>query len=300
MHKDTTLKLSCPITSNIDPSSVQWRRSTGPLDYPSQWEWVESETHGTIVINQLQAQLIVYHVTTASAQRQYQCTIGRQSQIDLPEVILASFRVKVMTSSLKASAHQMTVYEGESVTLECIATGYVFWVTWHHFSSSGTEIKIKTYPRNRIRAFRTSKNYMLTIFPVQKSDEGKYKCRGLSDDVGDDSIFLIVKIPPTIKRDSLASIQRQVIGRRLEVTCEVKATDSVALFWMHNNATFNSTRRSKYGHALTLVFEVLKKGNEGLYTCVAKSEKHVDNYDVILRVLGKTLLIFRIFCLTNG
>ena len=231
------------------------------------------DTGGRLVIDRMKATLEIDHIKM-DAEGRYECTTSDYS-------ISAAFEVKVIPSALRAERSFVVAYEGALVKLKCIPSGHVPWVSWYH-------VRDKVLPTNRVATqtlLTGRKEFVLKFSPVIESDEGMYTCRSLFPKKNSAPVYLKVKKPPTIRRDYLSKVHRQLVGREFELKCVVEAEEIVDLAWKHYNTKLDNIRL-EHAFELVLVFRALKKADGGLYSCVAKSENHTDTYEVTIIVLG--------------
>nr|XP_045593960.1 neurotrimin-like isoform X2 [Procambarus clarkii] len=172
-------------------------------------------------------------------------------------------------------AHNVTVVEGQEVTLMCSVTNlHGYKLAWVHeetqsILSIGRQLYTKT-PRLSLHADRHSAG--LTISPVLAVDRGWYMCQLNTEPMTFSRSYLQVLVPPTLEEWSGSYVEVRE-GAAVRLTCRARAFPPALTTWRRTDGDpiFRSPRIVWVTEGPDLVFESVRREHTGAYTC------HVDN-----------------------
>ncbi|XP_042218614.1 cell adhesion molecule 2-like isoform X2 [Homarus americanus] len=172
-------------------------------------------------------------------------------------------------------AHNVTVVEGQEVTLMCSVTNlHGYKLAWVHeetqsILSIGRDLYTRT-PRLSLHADRHSAG--LTISPVLSTDRGWYMCQLNTEPMTSSRSYLQVLVPPTLEEWSGSYVEVRE-GAKVRLTCRARAFPPALTTWRRTDANpiFRTPRTVWAMEGSVLVFESVRREHSGAYTC------HVDN-----------------------
>ncbi|PKU36423.1 hypothetical protein llap_13272 [Limosa lapponica baueri] len=200
-------------------------------------------------------------------------TVGRYQCIArVPEGVIASVPAVVTLASSTAEAARIIyppeaqtiiVTKGQSLILECVASGIPPpRVTWAKDGSS-----VSAYNKTR---FLLSN---LLIDPTSEEDSGTYSCtadNGVGE-AGAAFIFYNVQVfePPEVTME----LSQEIIpwGQSAKFTCEVRGNPQPSVMWLRNAVPLSASHRLRLSRrALRLVS--VGPEDDGIYQCMAENE----------------------------
>ncbi|XP_066954068.1 lachesin-like [Macrobrachium rosenbergii] len=188
----------------------------------------------------------------------------------------------------------VTVPDGESVTLTCTANGYPKpRIVWKR--EGGEKIILKPAKRERTKV-ETVEGPYLNLTRVNRKQMGAYQCIAQNE------------VPPAVMKRIMVNVafapsiqvRNQLVGSPLNsdlsLSCEVEAHPKPITFWKKNNNEIMIIDGPKYKvrektHSyhtnMTLIIRDLKKEDIGTYTCVARNsistaEEQIRTYEIKL------------------
>ncbi|XP_066564004.1 opioid-binding protein/cell adhesion molecule isoform X2 [Amia ocellicauda] len=166
----------------------------------------------------------------------------------------------------------ITVNEGSSVTLMCLAIGRPEpTVTWRHLSSRGQRF--------------VSEGEYLEITEISKEQSGVYECSS-SNDVSAPNIKKVsvtVNYPPLIFN---ARSRGAPLGQKGVLECEASAVPVADFEWYKEDRRLanglNGVKIENKGRQSMLIFFNVSEEDYGNYTCVAMNTMGITNASIIL------------------
>lgn len=182
------------------------------------------------------------------------------------------------------SSDDMTVQEGDTVTLVCNATGLPQpEVTWFRYDAESRQ------PRERIG----TPGEVLIIHNVSRECAGIYVCEANNGvkDIQKREISLVVQFSPEVYLPAARLGQHP--GRETFLQCEVTAHPHGAMYWERNGFNLASDRSGKFNveifnsdyeqkKILSLRIKEIGEEDFGRYTCVAVNFAGQDKETMIL------------------
>ncbi|NWT90807.1 OBCAM protein, partial [Lanius ludovicianus] len=166
----------------------------------------------------------------------------------------------------------ITVNEGSSVTLMCLAFGRPEpTVTWRHLSGKG-----QTF---------VSEDEYLEITGITREQSGEYECSAVNDVAVPDvrKVKVTVNYPPFI---SNAKNTGASVGQKGILQCEASAVPVAEFQWFKEDTRLanglEGVRIESKGRLSTLTFFNVSEKDYGNYTCVATNKLGNTNASIIL------------------
>ncbi|XP_069977623.1 lachesin [Penaeus vannamei] len=172
-------------------------------------------------------------------------------------------------------AHNVTVVEGQEVTLMCSVSSLKdYKLAWVH-EESQTILSIGRHLYTRIPRLSLHADHhsaALTVSPVLSTDRGWYMCQLNTNPMTYTRSYLQVLVPPTLEDWSGSYVEvREGVSVRL--TCNARAFPPALTTWRRSDAEpiFRTPKTVWVVEGADLVFESVRRVHGGAYTC------HVDN-----------------------
>ncbi|XP_063610061.1 lachesin-like [Penaeus indicus] len=173
-------------------------------------------------------------------------------------------------------AHNVTVVEGQEVTLMCSVSTLKDYkqLAWVH-EESQTILSIGRHLYTRIPRLSLHADHhsaALTVSPVLSTDRGWYMCQLNTNPMTYTRSYLQVLVPPTLEDWSGSYVEvREGVSVRL--TCNARAFPPALTTWRRSDAEpiFRTPKTVWVVEGADLVFESVRRVHGGAYTC------HVDN-----------------------
>ncbi|XP_078069335.1 peroxidasin homolog isoform X2 [Mustelus asterias] len=243
-----TVYFTCRAEGNPKPEII-WLRNNNALDmkYNPRLNLLDD---GTLMIQN----------TQEDDQGVYQCMAKNVAgEVKTPEVILRYFEIPALPAFV-IQPQNTEVLVGESVTLECSATGNPQpRITWTR--SDGSPLPLD--PRYTITS-----SGGLYIQNVVQADGGQYTCHANNNQ---DSIqanaFIIIKAPPQFT--VLPQDQTVVEGQAVDFHCEAEGNPAPAIAWTKGGSPLPGDRRHMVLSTGTLRISRVALHDEGQYECQA-------------------------------
>ncbi|XP_028931116.1 opioid-binding protein/cell adhesion molecule [Ornithorhynchus anatinus] len=166
----------------------------------------------------------------------------------------------------------ITVNEGSSVTLLCLAIGRPEpTVTWRHLSIKG-------------RGFVSEDEY-LEISGITREQSGEYECSALNDVAAPDvrRVKITVNYPPYISNAKNTGVS---LGQKGILSCEASAVPLADFQWFKEETRLatglDGVRIENKGRMSTLTFFNVSEKDYGNYTCVATNKLGNTNASITL------------------
>ncbi|XP_053636822.1 lachesin-like [Cherax quadricarinatus] len=168
-------------------------------------------------------------------------------------------------------AHNVTVVEGQEVTLMCSVTNlHGYKLAWVHeetqsILSIGRQLYTNT-PRLSLHADHHSAG--LTLSPVLSVDRGWYMCQLNTEPMTFSRSYLQVLVPPTLEEWSGSYVEVRE-GAAVRLTCRARAFPPALTTWKRADAgpIFRSPRTVWTIEGPDLVFDSVRREHTGAYTC---------------------------------
>ncbi|XP_021944629.1 lachesin isoform X2 [Folsomia candida] len=185
------------------------------------------------------------------------------------------------------STRSLVVSEGQSVTLECYASGFPLpRISWRRENNAILPTGGSIYRGN-----------VLHILSVKKEDRGTYYCVA-ENTVGRGArrnIALEVEFPPDI------TVPRPRVGQALQydmdLECHIVAYPPPAITWLHNDVVLSNNQHYRISHFATsdeftdttLRVITIEKRQFGQYTCKAANklgitQKEVELFETVIPI----------------
>uniref|UniRef100_A0A4W3HGG3 Peroxidasin n=1 Tax=Callorhinchus milii TaxID=7868 RepID=A0A4W3HGG3_CALMI len=243
-----TVYFTCRAEGNPKPEII-WLRNNNELDmkYHPRLNLLDD---GTLMIQNIQE----------TDQGVYQCMAKNVAgEVKTPEVILRYFEIPARPAFV-IQPQNTEVLVGESVTLECSATGNpqprIIWTR-----SDGTSLP--QHPR-----YTTTSSGGLYIRNVVQADGGQYTCHANNNQ---DSIqataFIIIKAPPQFT--VLPQDQAVVEGHSVDFHCEAQGNPTPVIAWTKGGSQLPGDRRHIVQSTGTLRISGVAPHDQGQYECQA-------------------------------
>ncbi|KAF3823749.1 hypothetical protein GH733_007217 [Mirounga leonina] len=167
----------------------------------------------------------------------------------------------------------ITVNEGSSVTLLCLAIGRPEpTVTWRHLSVKEGQ------------GFVSEDEY-LEISDIKRDQSGEYECSALNDVAAPDvrKVKITVNYPPYISKAKNTGVS---VGQKGILSCEASAVPMAEFQWFKEDTRLatglGGVRIENKGHISTLTFFNVSEKDYGNYTCVATNKLGNSNASITL------------------
>uniref|UniRef100_A0A8C0S6M8 Opioid binding protein/cell adhesion molecule like n=1 Tax=Canis lupus familiaris TaxID=9615 RepID=A0A8C0S6M8_CANLF len=167
----------------------------------------------------------------------------------------------------------ITVNEGSSVTLLCLAIGRPEpTVTWRHLSVKEGQ------------GFVSEDEY-LEISDIKRDQSGEYECSALNDVAAPDvrKVKITVNYPPYISKAKNTGVS---VGQKGILSCEASAVPMAEFQWFKEDTRLatglGGVRIENKGRISTLTFFNVSEKDYGNYTCVATNKLGNTNASITL------------------
>uniref|UniRef100_UPI00398F47F3 peroxidasin homolog isoform X2 n=1 Tax=Pristiophorus japonicus TaxID=55135 RepID=UPI00398F47F3 len=266
-----TVYFTCRAEGNPKPEII-WLRNNNALDmkYNPRLNLLDD---GTLMIQN----------TQEDDQGVYQCMAKNVAgEVKTPEVILRYFEIPARPAFV-IQPQNTEVLVGESVTLECSATGNPQpRITW--LRSDGS-------PLPRDPRYTITSSGGLYIQNVEQADGGQYTCHANNNQ---DSIqanaFIIIKAPPLFT--VLPQDQAVVEGHAVDFHCEADGNPAPTITWTRTGGPLPGDRRHILLSTGTLRISRVALHDEGQYECQADNIVGARRVAVQLTVQRRVMLVF--------
>ncbi|NXQ34934.1 MXRA5 protein, partial [Alaudala cheleensis] len=252
--------IPCEAVGEPKPFITWTKVSTGALmTANSKLQRFEVWKNGTLLIRNAQLQ----------DRGQYLCTAQNQHGVDKMIVVLTvvAHQPKILLSRYR----DVTVYFGETISMECQASGTPSPViSWIFPDRKILQTVTTTESRIMLHENRT-----LSIKQASFSDRGVYKCVA-SNAAGADSIAVrlhIAALPPIIQQDKQENISLP-LGTSINIHCSAKAAPSPNIRWVVFDGTQIRPSQFVNGNLFvfpngTLYIRNVSPKDSGTYECIA-------------------------------
>ncbi|NXO90514.1 MXRA5 protein, partial [Certhia brachydactyla] len=305
---ETDASIPCDALGEPKPYITWTKVSTGALmTANSKLQRFEVWKNGTLLIRNAQLQ----------DRGQYLCTAQNLHGIDKMIVVLAvvAHQPKILLSRYR----DVTVYFGETIAMECQASGTPSpLISWIFPDRKILQTVTTTESRIMLHENRT-----LSIKQATFSDRGVYKCVA-SNAAGADSIAVrlhIAALPPIIQQDKQENLSLP-LGSSINIHCTAKAAPSPNIRWVVFDGT--QIRPSQFVNGNLFVFpngtlyvRNVSPKDSGTYECIAANmvgaarrtvQLHVKKYASNAKITGSSPLrtdvtyggILRLDCSASG
>ncbi|XP_063405028.1 uncharacterized protein LOC134688340 [Mytilus trossulus] len=292
----SSVTLTCNVTSDLDITSVTWRRTTENNSEPLfitvlSGEISSSKYSGS---NSSSPSLTISYADKQD-QGAYTCIATNEDGTGNSS---AAFLIVRGPPTVTIPQSSYSVIIGSSVTLTCnVASDLdIISVTWRRTTENNSEPLFITVLSGEISSSKysgsNSSSPSLTISYVDKQDQGAYTCIATNEDgTGNSSAtFLIVRGPPTVTIPQ--SSYSVIIGSSVTLTCNVTSDlDIISVTWRRtteNNSEplfitvlSGEISSSKYSgsnsSSPSLTISYVDKQDQGAYTCIATNEDGTGN-----------------------
>ncbi|NXW66341.1 MXRA5 protein, partial [Eurystomus gularis] len=257
---ETDAFIPCDAAGEPKPFITWTKVSTGALmTANTRLQRFEVWKNGTLLIRNAQLQ----------DRGQYLCTAQNQHGIDKMITVLTviAHQPKILLSRYR----DVTVYFGETIAMECQASGtpspHISWIF-----PDRKILQTVTTTENRIMLHE---NRTLSIKQATFSDRGVYKCVA-SNAAGADSIAVrlhIAALPPIIQQDKQENISLP-LGSSINIHCTAKAAPSPSIRWVVFDGTQIRPSQFVNGNLFvfpngTLYIRNVSPKDTGTYECIA-------------------------------
>ncbi|XP_045339461.1 opioid-binding protein/cell adhesion molecule isoform X2 [Leopardus geoffroyi] len=198
----------------------------------------------------------------------YTCSVQTDNH---PKTSRVHLIVQVPPQIMNISS-DITVNEGSSVTLLCLAIGRPEpTVTWRHLSVKG-------------QGFVSEDEY-LEISDIKRDQSGEYECSALNDVAAPDvrKVKITVNYPPYISKAKNTGVS---VGQKGILSCEASAVPMAEFQWFKEDTRLatglDGVRIENKGHISTLTFFNVSEKDYGNYTCVATNKLGNTNASITL------------------
>ncbi|KAL4830479.1 hypothetical protein H8958_021278, partial [Nasalis larvatus] len=188
------------------------------------------------------------------------------------QVFLLSCFLPVPPQIMNISS-DITVNEGSSVTLLCLAIGRPEpTVTWRHLSVKEGQ------------GFVSEDEY-LEISDIKRDQSGEYECSALNDVAAPDvrKVKITVNYPPYISKAKNTGVS---VGQKGILSCEASAVPMAEFQWFKEDTRLatglDGVRIENKGRMSTLTFFNVSEKDYGNYTCVATNKLGNTNASITL------------------
>ncbi|XP_078195995.1 opioid-binding protein/cell adhesion molecule isoform X15 [Callithrix jacchus] len=199
----------------------------------------------------------------------YTCSVQTDNH---PKTSRVHLIVQVPPQIMNISS-DITVNEGSSVTLLCLAIGRPEpTVTWRHLSVKEGQ------------GFVSEDEY-LEISDIKRDQSGEYECSALNDVAAPDvrKVKITVNYPPYISKAKNTGVS---VGQKGILSCEASAVPMAEFQWFKEDTRLASgldgVRIENKGRMSTLTFFNVSEKDYGNYTCVATNKLGNTNASITL------------------
>ncbi|XP_074463173.1 matrix-remodeling-associated protein 5 isoform X1 [Larus michahellis] len=252
--------IPCDAVGEPKPFITWTKVSTGALmTANTRLQRFEVWKNGTLLIRNVQLQ----------DRGQYLCTAQNLHGIDKMIIVLTvvAHQPKILLSRYR----DVTVYFGETVAIECQASG----TPSPHISWIFPDRKILQTVTTTESRIMLHENRTLSIKQATFSDRGVYKCVA-SNAAGADSIAVrlhIAALPPIIQQDKHENISLP-LGSSINIHCTAKAAPSPSIRWVVFDGTQIRPSQFVNGNLFvfpngTLYIRNVSPKDSGTYECIA-------------------------------
>ncbi|XP_042644618.1 matrix-remodeling-associated protein 5 isoform X2 [Tyto alba] len=252
--------IPCDAVGEPKPFITWTKVSTGALmTANTRLQRFEVWKNGTLLIRNVQLQ----------DRGQYLCTAQNLHGIDKMIIVLTvvAHQPKILLSRYR----DVTVYFGETIAMECQASG----TPSPHISWIFPDRKILQTVTSTESRIMLHENRTLSIKQATFSDRGVYKCVA-SNAAGADSIAVrlhIAALPPIIQQDKQENISLP-LGSSVNIHCTAKAAPSPSIRWVVFDGTQIRPSQFVNGNLFvfpngTLYIRNISPKDSGTYECVA-------------------------------
>ncbi|NXV48501.1 MXRA5 protein, partial [Uria aalge] len=252
--------IPCDAVGEPKPFITWTKVSTGALmTANTRLQRFEVWKNGTLLIRNVQLQ----------DRGQYLCTAQNLHGIDKMIVVLTvvAHQPKILLSRYR----DVTVYFGETIAIECQASG----TPSPHISWIFPDRKILQTVTTTESRIMLHENRTLSIKQATFSDRGVYKCVA-SNAAGADSIAVrlhIAALPPIIQQDKQENISLP-LGSSINIHCTAKAAPSPSIRWVVFDGTQIRPSQFVNGNLFvfpngTLYIRNVSPKDSGTYECIA-------------------------------
>ncbi|XP_017665272.1 PREDICTED: opioid-binding protein/cell adhesion molecule isoform X4 [Lepidothrix coronata] len=256
--------LRCTVDDRV--TRVAWlNRST--ILYAGNDKW--SIDNRVVILSNTKTQYsIKIHNVDVYDEGPYTCSVQTDNH---PKTSRVHLIVQVPPQIVNISS-DITVNEGSSVTLMCLAFGRPEpTVTWRHLSGKG-------------QGFVSEDEY-LEITGITREQSGEYECSAVNDVAVPDvrKVKVTVNYPPYI---SNAKNTGASVGQKGILQCEASAVPVAEFQWFKEDTRLanglDGVRIESKGRLSTLTFFNVSEKDYGNYTCVATNKLGNTNASIIL------------------
>ncbi|XP_009887748.1 PREDICTED: matrix-remodeling-associated protein 5 isoform X1 [Charadrius vociferus] len=257
---ETDAFIPCDAVGEPKPFITWTKVSTGALmTANTRLQRFEVWKNGTLLIRNVQLQ----------DRGQYLCTAQNLHGIDKMIIVLTvvAHQPKILLSRYR----DVTVYFGETIAIECQASG----TPSPHISWIFPDRKIVQTVTTTESRIMLHENRTLSIKQATFSDRGVYKCVA-SNAAGADSIAVrlhIAALPPIIQQDKQENISLP-LGSSINIHCTAKAAPSPSIRWVVFDGTHIRPSQFVNGNLFvfpngTLYIRNVSPKDSGTYECIA-------------------------------
>ncbi|NXG77658.1 MXRA5 protein, partial [Baryphthengus martii] len=257
---ETDAFIPCDAVGEPKPFITWTKVSTGALmTTNTRLQKFEVWKNGTLLIRNVQLQ----------DRGQYLCTAQNLHGIDKMVIVLTvvANQPKILLSRYR----DVTVYFGETIAMECQASG----TPSPHISWIFPDRKILQTVTTTESRIMLHENRTLSIKQATFSDRGVYKCVA-SNAAGADSIAVrlhIAALPPIIQQDKQENISLP-LGSSINIHCTAKAAPSPSIRWVVFDGTQIRPSQFVNGNLFvfpngTLYIRNVSPKDSGTYECIA-------------------------------
>ncbi|NWX18160.1 MXRA5 protein, partial [Aegotheles bennettii] len=257
---ETDAFIPCDAVGEPKPFITWTKVSTGALmTANTRLQRFEVWKNGTLLIRNVQLQ----------DRGQYLCTAQNLHGIDKMIIVLTvvAHQPKILLSRYR----DVTVYFGETIAMECQASG----TPSPHISWIFPDRKILQTVTSTESRIMLHENRTLSIKQAAFSDRGVYKCVA-SNAAGADSIAVrlhIAALPPIIQQDKQENISLP-LGSSINIHCTAKAAPSPTIRWVVFDGTQIRPSQFVNGNLFvfpngTLYIRNVSPKDSGTYECIA-------------------------------
>uniref|UniRef100_A0A6I8N001 Opioid binding protein/cell adhesion molecule like n=1 Tax=Ornithorhynchus anatinus TaxID=9258 RepID=A0A6I8N001_ORNAN len=259
-----SLSLPCRCTVDDRVTRVAWlNRST--ILYAGNDKWSIDPRVVILSNTKTQYSILIRNVDVYD-EGPYTCSVQTDNHPKTSRVHL------IVSPQIMNISSDITVNEGSSVTLLCLAIGRPEpTVTWRHLSIKG-------------RGFVSEDEY-LEISGITREQSGEYECSALNDVAAPDvrRVKITVNYPPYISNAKNTGVS---LGQKGILSCEASAVPLADFQWFKEETRLatglDGVRIENKGRMSTLTFFNVSEKDYGNYTCVATNKLGNTNASITL------------------